>query len=480
MNFRMIYYLIGNILRLEAAFMLPALAISFAHHEKASFWAFFGSVVFLLAISLPARKPQKTAFYAQEGFLVVGLAWIVISLLGSLPFYLSGAIPGLANCIFEGISGFSTTGASILQDIESLPMGILYWRSFSHWLGGVGVLIFVLAILPMAKGSGHSMHLLRAEGPGPRAHKILPRMHESAKKIYGIYIFFTLLLMVLLLVGGMPVFDAVTTAFSTAGTGGFHIKNDSMISYSPFLQGTVTFFMALFGVNFYVLHLILLRQFSKAFANEEFRVYLLVLLSATMIISANVLYHQGGNLLNTLHHVAFQVASVITGTGFATLDYNYWPELSKWILVVLMMLGASAGSTCCGIKISRAVIFSKAAGCGISKMLRPRLVRLVRMDGEVVDDQVVNGVFTFLTYYALITILSVVLVSLDNFSFETTVTAVLACFNNVGPGLGMVGPVGNYHAFSDFSKLVLSADMLIGRLEIFPMLMLFMPSAWKR
>ena len=482
MNFRMIFYLLGHITRVEALFMLPAAAISYFQGEAASWKAFLVAIALLVLVGLPVlRAPARKTFYAREGFVVVGLAWIVVSFFGALPFWFSGAIPSFVDCFFETASGFTTTGASILREIESLPMGILYWRSFTHWLGGMGVLVFVLAIIPMTRGSGHSLHLLRAESPGPQVGKLVPKMHQTAKILYGIYVGMTLLQILLLLAGRMPLFDAVTTAFGTAGTGGFAVKNDSMASYSVYIQAVITVFMALFGINFNIYYLLLIRKVSKAFSNEELRAYLGIMLGAILLITWNLMVHGTvGGLGMTFHHAAFQVSSIMTTTGFATADFNLWPELSRIILVSLMILGASAGSTGGGIKTARVVLLWKAARNELHKMLRPRSVKLVRMDGQGVEDGTLRGIHTFMTCYCIICFFSVLLVSLDNFSLETNLTAVLACLNNIGPGLGLVGPVGNYADFSVLSKLVLTANMLLGRLEIFPLLILFSPSVWKR
>lgn len=482
MNRRMILYITCIIMRIEAVLMVPPFLISLAQAEYSAAQGFLVSIAVLLVASLLTlvKRPQKKMFYAREGFIIVALVWFVVSLFGALPFYLSGAIPSFVDSFFETVSGFTTTGASILTNVEAVPMGLLYWRSFTHWLGGMGVLVFVLAIVPLAKNSGNTMHLLRAESPGPQVDKLVPRLHNSAKILYGIYIGMTALQIALLLAGGMPLFDSVTTAFGTAGTGGFAVLNDSMASYSPYLQSVVTVFMILFGINFNIFFLLMMREFYKVLRSQELWLYLGLMFTSIVIITLNVLPMFQGNVGETFHHAAFQVASIMTTTGFATVNFDLWPQLSRTILVILMVLGACAGSTGGGIKTARVLILAKSFVRDVRRLLRPRSVALVRIDDRTVDEDTIRGTQSFLTAYIFIAIISIVLISLNNFSLETTVTSVLACMNNIGPGLDLVGPMGNYAPFSDFSKLVLSADMLIGRLEIFPMLMLFVPATWKR
>ncbi len=483
MNKRAICYFIGHILRLESIFMIPALLISLVNQEIASVHALLITVAALLIcghLLLFFKKGAEKGIHAREGFVTVALAWIVISFFGALPFWISGAIPNFIDAFFETVSGFTTTGSTILTDIERMPMGLLYWRSFTHWLGGMGILVFMLAVVPQSKGSGDSFHLLRAESPGPQVGKLVPTMRSSARILYGIYIGLTLLEIVLLLCGGMPLFDSIVNAFGTAGTGGFAIKNASIAAYnSYYLQGVIAVFMVLFGVNFSIYYLLLVKEFKQAWRNEELRAYLVIVLASTVVIALNILPQYSG-IWQSLHHAFFQVSSIITTTGFATADFNQWPELSRTLLVVLMIVGACAGSTGGGMKVSRMLILWKSLKNEIQKLLHPRSIKVIRMDGKVVDASVTRGVNMFLVAYCLICIVSILLVSLDNFDFTSTVTAVLACINNVGPGLEMVGPVGNFSDFSWFSKLVLSGNMLIGRLEIFPMVLLFAPSVWKR
>lgn len=481
MNRRVIVYLIGLILKIEALFMLPALAISLFLRERAAALGLAGSAALCLALGFSSHlfRPKDRSFHAREGFVIVGLAWIAVSAFGALPFLLSGAVPNYIDCLFETVSGFTTTGASILSDVESMALGLVYWRSFTHWLGGMGVLVFLLAVVPLSRGAGYSIHLLRAESPGPEVDKLVPRIHRTAAILYGIYVAMTLVQIVLMLAGGVPLFDSVTLTFGTAGTGGFAIKNDSMAGYSSYAQNVVTVFMALFGVNFGIYYLILIRSFRAAFRNEELRAYLGIMIATAAIIAFDIrsLYPTAAD---AARHAAFQVSSIMTTTGYSTTDFNAWPQLSRMLLVLLMILGASAGSTGGGIKIARLLILLKAARSSVSKILRPNTVQLTRMNGRALDEDTVRATHEFMTLYAVIAIVSMLLLGLDDSSVDTNVTAVLACLNNVGPGLDEVGPMGNYGGLSALSKLVLTADMLIGRLEILPMFTLFAPSVWRR
>ncbi len=481
MNYRMILRLICYILRVEAVCLLPSLGISFFQGETGSVIGVAATIVLSAVLSLSSflLPPSDRQISAREGFLSVALCWVVVSLIGALPFCLSGAVPSYIDCLFETVSGFTTTGASILSDIEALPMGLLYWRSFTHWLGGMGVLVFLLAVIPMGKGKNSLLHVMRAESPGPQVDKLVPKLQDSAKILYAIYIGLTILQIVLLLLGGMPVFDSVTTAFGTAGTGGFGIKADSLMGYSHYLQGVCTVFMALFGVNFSIFYLLLLRQFMKVLKNQEMLLYLGIMMGSILVIAFDIL-PQYVNMGEALHQAAFQVSSVMTTTGFATADFNEWPALSKTLLVLLMFVGACAGSTGGGMKVARVLLLMKAGRRSVKRMLRPRSVSQVHMDGGTVSEEVIQNTYSYLALYMGIMVLSVFLIALDEFSLETNATAVIACLNNIGPGLDMVGPMGNYAAFSWHSKLVLTFDMLAGRLELFPMIMLFVPLAWKR
>ena len=481
MNFRMVAYLIGHILRLEALFMVPAMVLSFFLKETTSAHAFLITILVLLAVSLLGgrSKPSNRGFYTREGFLVTALTWIVMSLFGALPFFISGEIPNYLFAVFETVSGFTTTGSSILTNVEAMSKGMLYWRSFTHWLGGMGILVFLLAILPMTTGAGNTLHIMRAESPGPEVGKLVPKLHKSAQILYLIYFTLTLIMMALLLIGRMPLFDTVCITFGTAGTGGFGILNSSCGAYSPYCQVVITIFMALFGINFSIFYLLLMREFSQALLNQELRVYLGIMLSAIALITINILPIYQSNLPEALRHAAFQVSSIMTTTGYATTNFDLWPQFSRSILVVLMILGASAGSTGGGIKSARVLILFQYAKQSLRKMLNPREDNIVKVDGKALDDEVIQGVHVYMTIYCAVAAISFLLVSVDNFSLETTLTAVLSCLNNIGPGLGDVGPTGNVSGFSPISTVVLILDMLIGRLEIFPVLFLFAPSIWR-
>ena len=481
MNYRMIINIIAKILVAEAAFMLPALMISLFGGEKASALAFAAVIVVMLLAALPFRKkPQRSDFHAREGLVTVGLAWIAVSLFGALPFCISGAIPNYIDCFFETVSGFTTTGATILSDVESLPKGLLYWRSFTHWLGGMGVLVFMMALSPLTqKDGGEGMHLLRAESPGIKITKLVPRMKRSAEILYAIYIGLTLLQMLLLLVGGIPIFDAVTIAFGTAGTGGFAIKNDSIASYSPYIQWVTTAFMLLFSVNFNIYFLLLLRQFGKALRNEELRAFGIIAAAAIVIIMIDTASYFE-SISESFRHVAFQVASIISTTGFCTVDFDRWPQLSRTLLVLLMFIGACAGSTGGGSKVVRIVVLLRTAKRAIHKAFHPRAVKMLYLDGDILDEDTVTSVSNYYLLYFLSLAAATLFITVDGFSMETNFTAAVSCLNNVGPGMDGVGAVMNYGAYSWFSKIVLSFTMLIGRLEIYPILVLAFPQIWKK
>ena len=483
MNYKMMGRFIAQILGIEVIFMIPALCISIYCRESAAIRGFSWSMVMiaLLALGLYAlcRKGKKR-FYAREGMVCVGLSWIVMSLMGALPFYISREIPKYIDCFFEIVSGFTTTGSSILPEVESLSKGILYWRSFSHWLGGMGILVFLLAISSL-KGSkgGYTMHLLRAESPGPNVGKLVPKMKQTAEILYVLYILLTVLNILFLLIGRMPLFDAVCTALGTAGTGGFGIKNDSIASYSPYLQNVCTVFMLLFGVNFSCYYLILVKQFKTVWKDEELRMYLGMVFGSIVLITINI-YGMYDSLGETVRHAAFQVASIVTTTGFATTDFDLWPSFSKAILLCLMVIGASAGSTGGGFKCGRALLLFKNMRRNLKKALYPRRVEVVCNNGQMMEEGVLSNINTYLSAYVIIIIVSFLLISLDGFSTTTNFSAVLACFNNIGPGLEAVGPTCNFSGYSVLSKLVLIFDMLAGRLEIFPILMLLSKSTWKK
>ena len=482
MNYKIMGRFIAQILILEGLFMLPAAGISAGYGEWRSVQSFLLTMVLILAtwgiLMLLCRKAPKT-MGAKDGLVCVGLSWIIMSIFGCLPFWFSREIPNYVDAFFETVSGFTTTGASILSDVEALPWGMLYWRSFTHWVGGMGVLVFLLAVGPGEGNKGFTMHLLRAESPGPSVGKLVPKMRKTAAILYVIYIGLTIINFLFLIAGRMPVIEAVCTALGTAGTGGFGIKNDSLASYSPYIQNVTTVFMILFGVNFSCYYLLLLRQFKGVFKDEELRLYIGIILTAILLIVLDVrdLY---ATLEETIRHVAFQVGSIITTTGFSTVDFDLWPSFSKTILVCLMMVGACAGSTGGGMKIARLMLITKSLRRNIRKTLNPRKVMAVRNNGIVIDEQILDNTNAYLAAYVLIIVAIFVIISLDGFSVGTNFTAVICTFNNIGPGLEAVGPTCNFSIFSDFSTFVLSIGMLAGRLEIFPILVLFSRSAWKR
>ena len=486
MNKKITLKYLGYMMVIEGAFMLPAMLIAMFCGEKAAMFGFAGTIALLFVLGGPLLllRPQNQTLYAKDGFFIVALSWIVLSVFGALPFMVSGAIPRYVDAFFETVSGFTTTGASILTEIESLPKAILYWRSFTHWLGGMGVLVFILAIIPKSAGSGVSLHILRAESPGPVVGKLVPKMRSTARILYAIYIAMTVLMILLLIFGGMPLFDAFAISFGTAGTGGFAITNNSIAAYdSYYLQNVITVFMLLFSVNFNIFYLLLSKEFRAAYRDTELRVFLGIVLASTLMIAVNIRQtgqELCGTFLEALHHSAFQVSTIISTTGFATTDFNRWPMFSKMILMLLMFIGASAGSTGGGMKVSRVIILAKSILSEIKKLIHPNSIKLVRVSGKVVSSDVVHSVNGYFAAYIALMALSTLCLSLDNFNFETTFSAVVACFNNIGPGFDMVGAAGNYSAFSDFGKLVLCADMLLGRLEIFPILLLFSPSLWRR
>ena len=481
MNYKMMGRFIGKILMVEAAFMVPAMLISLYEGEFASVRAFMwtlAAIVLLVVLLMWLCKGSKNKFYAKEGLACVGISWIVMSFLGCLPFFISGTIPDFVDAFFEIVSGFTSTGASILPEVEGLPKGILYWRSFSHWLGGMGVLVFLLAVSSMGGGdNGYTMHLLRAESPGPNVGKLVPKMRKTASILYLIYILLTILDVFFLMLGKMPLFEAVCTAFGTVGTGGFGIKNDSMASYSPYIQNVCTVFMFLCGVNFTCFYLLLIRQVKNVFRDEELRLYLGVAAASILVITLNLRGFYD-TFSETLRHAAFQVATIMTTTGFATTDYELWPGLSKAIMLALMIIGASAGSTGGGFKCGRALLVLKSLRRSVQKIVHPQKVQVVRVNGQPIDEKVLQNTNAYLAAYAILIIASFILISVDGFSITTNLSAVLACFNNIGPGFEMVGPTSNYAAFGTFSKLVLALDMLAGRLEIFPILILFSRTTW--
>jgi len=483
MNYKMMGRFLAQILSIEAVFMLPALFISMGYKETMAVKGFLYTLLIIaavVAVLYAICRGAPSAFYAREGMVCVGASWIVLSLLGCLPFYISREIPSFIDAFFEIVSGFTTTGASIVPAVEELSKGILYWRSFSHWLGGMGVLVFLLAIVPSGeKGTGFTMHLLRAESPGPDVGKLVPKMRKTAAILYIIYIVLTVLDILFLYFGGMPLFEAVCHAFGTAGTGGFGVKNDSLASYSPYLQNVTTVFMILFGVNFSCYYLLLLREFKSVFKDEELRLYIGIILVSILLIVWDLSGYYG-SLEETVRHAAFQVGSIITTTGYATTDFDLWPSFSRTLLLCLMVVGASAGSTGGGLKVARVLLLIKGLRRNIRQMLNPRKVEMVRNNGTVVSEKVLANTNAYLAAYVVIIFAVFAIISKDGFSVGTNFSAVLACFNNIGPGLEAVGPTCNFSAYSDLSKLVLSWAMLAGRLEIFPILVLFSGNTWKQ
>lgn len=480
MNITAILNIIGHVMKYEIILLLiPFFVALFYGQGDANAFLYTVLLMIPIALILIKIKGKKNEIYAKEGFLTVGLAWIVISFFGALPFVFSGAIPSLVDAFFETSSGFTTTGASILTEIQSLPKGILFWRSFTHWVGGMGFLIFILALMPTF--SGNTIHLLKAESPGPTPGKIVPKIKQTAKILYAIYFVLTLIETIFLKSAGLSWYDSIIHALGTAGTGGFSNMNASVAAFNnPAVEWIITIFMLLFGVNF-VLYFQLIRGNVKAFfKSEELKWYLIAVFASIIIITVNIIPFNHGDVTKSIRDSAFQVSSIVTTTGYATVNFNLWPTLSKVILIMLMFMGAMAGSTGGGIKTIRIVIIFKAIRREIDKILHPRRVKSVKIDGNVVEEETISGVFLFIFAYIIISLIAIFIVSFDNFDITTTVTSVIATLSNIGPGLEMVGPAGNFSAFSDLSKLVLSFCMLAGRLEIYPMLILFSPSLWKK
>ena len=480
MNYRVVLKLLGNVLKYEIFLLIIPLlvALYYGDGDALSFLITIGLMVPLM-IYLCKIRIDKKEIYAKEGFLTVGLAWILISVVGALPFVISGAIPSFIDAFFETSSGFTTTGASILTEIESLPRGILFWRSFTHWIGGMGFLIFILAVIPSL--STNTIFLLKAESPGPNPGKIVPKIRETAKILYMIYFVMTVIETILLMVAGLSLYDALIHALGTAGTGGFSNMNRSVASFNnPAVEWIITIFMLLFGVNFALYFQMFKGDFKSEFKSEELRYYIIMIVVSIVLITINILDFNGGNIGLSIRDSSFQVASVITTTGYATTDFNLWPTFSKIILTLLMFAGAMAGSTGGGIKTVRIVLILKAIKREIDKILHPKRIQRVKMDGKVVEEEVVLGVLLFIGAYIVISLIAIFIVALDGFDLVTTTTSVIATISNIGPGFEMVGATGNFAAFSPLSKIVLSFCMLAGRLEIYPMLILFSPSIWRK
>lgn len=478
MNYAIVLYILGYVLKFESAFLLLPALVGLLYQEKPMLsYLFVAAICFICGAILTRKKPKSKNLYTREGFVTVALSWIVMSIFGAIPFVLSKDIPFYVDALFETVSGFTTTGASILTDVEAMSHAGLFWRSFTHWIGGMGVFVFIMAILPMMGGS--NMNLMRAESTGPSVGKLVPHVKDTAKILYGIYITITLACVILLCTFGMPLFDALTASFGTIGTGGFAIKNDSFAGYAPVLQNIITIFMILSGINYTLYFLLLCRKIKDALKLEEVRWYLLTILTAAGIITLNI-RHLYPTLAETVRHAFFQVGSIITTTGCSTVNYDLWPELSKCILVILTFTGACAGSTGGGMKFARIVILFKAICKELSLSIHPREVRNVRMNGHAVNQDVIRSTNVFLSIYFALLLISTLLISVDNYNFTTNFTAVAAMINNVGPGLDMVGPAANFSIFSAFSKFVLMFDMIAGRLELLPIMVLFLPDTWKR
>jgi len=480
MNYSMIKYVLGWVLRLESACFAFPLLCALIYQEKSGF-AFLIPLLISGAIGILCsyKKPTNRTFLLKDGFVAVALSWILLSIVGATPFMISGEIPHFYDALFEVVSGFTTTGASVVKDVDALSKCMIFWRSFTHWIGGMGVLVFVLAIIPMESNTSGAMHIMRAESPGPIVGKLVPRIKQTAKILYGIYIVMTLILIGLLIVCGMPIFDSLTMAFGTAGTGGFAISNAGAQIYAPHLQIILTIFMILFGINFSLYYLLLLKKFKDFLRSEELRVYLAIILLAILFITLNIV-NQVGDLGTALLHSSFQVGSIITTTGYATTDFNLWPQFSKMILLFLMFVGACAGSTGGGFKVSRLTILIKSAFHELTSFLHPRSIKVVKMDGKKVDHEAIQSIHSYLVIYLVIMVLSIILISFDEFDALTNFSAVSATFNNIGPGLGEVGPMSSFADYSIVSKGILTFDMLAGRLELIPMLLLFSPSVWIR
>ena len=478
MNRRMVAFFVGSVLRIEAVLMILPTLVSVIYREDE--WIYLAVAVALsfgVGYLLSFRKPKNVSFYTREGITAVALSWILMSVFGAIPLWHAVSHIGFTDALFETISGFTTTGASILTEVESLPKGVLFWRSFTHWVGGMGILVFVLALLPGA--AGENIYLMRAESPGPSVGKLVPKVKSTAKILYLIYLAITVAEMTTLAISGMPLYDAAIMTFGTVGTGGFAVTNNSCAAYTTLQQGIITFFMIVCGANFNVYFLIIAKKLRDAIKSEEVIAYLSIYATAVALVAINI-RHMFPTIGEVIHHSFFNVASVMTTTGFATADFNEWPNFSKTLMLLVMFIGGCAGSTAGGIKVSRIVIGFKTILKELEHFVHPRSVRILKFERKPIEHAVLRGINVYFLTYFTIFALSVLLVAFDGKDFTTTVTSVIATFNNIGPGLEMVGPAGNYSQFSAFAKYVLMFDMLAGRLELFPMLLIFMPSTWRR
>lgn len=479
MNYKMVLKTVGRLLWAEAAFLCLPLFVSLYYKENL-FLVYLIVIGLLLSVGALTNliNPQKRTIYAREGFVIVSLSWILLSFFGSLPFVFSQEISSLIDAFFETVSGFTTTGATILTNIESMPKSLLFWRAFTHWIGGMGILMFVLAFLPQK--DMQSMHIMRAEVPGPSVGKLVSKTTVTARILYIIYTVITVAQIIALLCCKMPLFDSVTTAFATAGTGGFSVKNASIAAYNSLpIEIVCTFFMLLFGINFNLFYLIIVKQFKRAFKSEELWTYIGIIVISISIITINIL-PLANSVGNALRQAGFQVVSIITTTGFITADYNNWPVLSQFILVFLMFIGACSGSTGGGLKVGRIIILFKSGIKELKRAINPRKVQSLRLDNAALDKGTTSATCIYFVIYMMVIAVSILLVSLNSLDFSTTFSSVVTCINNVGPGLSLVGPVENFNSLSDLTKLVLATDMLIGRLEVLPMIILFIPSTWKK
>ena len=478
MNYRIISKVLGRVMAVLAALMIPPIIAALYYGEEIYYFVATMAISGALAVLLSLPRLKYRDFYAREGFVSVALSWLLISMVGALPFVIAGEIPSYIDAFFEIVSGFTTTGATILTDIEAMSKGLLLWRSLSHWIGGMGVLVFIMAVVPLSEE--RSMHIMRAEVPGPVVGKLVPRIRLSSAITYLMYIALTVILIILLCAGGMPFFDSLNHAMATAGTGGFSVKQLSIGYYdSVYIDVVTSIFMLLFGVNFSIYFLLLMKKFRAALLDSEFLGYFGIALGVSVLIALDIIDEYGG-FWNAFRYSLFQVSSLMTTTGFATADFTLWPAFSKSLLIIVMLIGASAGSTGGGLKVSRVIIFFKTASQEIGKMLNPRRTASVRVNGRALATTTIRNTLVFISLYFLITFVLVVLVSLDGYDFETTFASVVSCMSNVGPGLGPAGPMGSFDIFSDLSKVLLSFGMLIGRLEIFPILLLFSPATWRK
>lgn len=479
MNNRMTTYILGKMLGVEAlVLLLPALVSCIYNEDGWKYFLITSTILAAVYIAFGMKKPKDSTIYGRDGFVIIACAWILWSIFGALPFWLSGEIPSYVDAFFETVSGFTTTGSTILTNIESLSKGMNFWRCLTHWIGGMGVLVFVMVVVSLE--DKNSMHLMRAEVPGPETDKLVPKARDTAKILYGMYFTLTIVQIIFLLAGGMNLYDSIIHAFSTAGTGGFNNRNNSVAYYdSAYIDGVITVFMILFGINFNMYYFLLLKKVKDVFKNEEVRVYLGIILGATLLITTNILSIYK-TPLKAFRYAVFQVASIITTTGMATADYNLWPEFSKCILLCVMMIGACAGSTGGGMKVSRILIAFKCVKRELKRLIHPKSVNIVKVNGKKVKEDTLQGVYVYFIAYVIVFVISVLLISLNNFDFATSFSSVLTTISNVGPGIAAVGPVENFADFSMFSKLVFCVDMLIGRLEIFPFIVLLSPNLWRK